>query len=235
MNKKKKMIICFVLGMVGCLCFGGGDWLMIYGNTAHTGELYWLTQGIIGISPARNTIAMALAFPGIICYGTGLFAMAGFIKDSRDRKIYRVLNIFGLTPWLCLHIFYILLLAIYAYMGSNGYQGADEICHAVYSSLSWIIPLSEAFMLPPFIYYMYLQLRGKTYFSRLGGFFGANVLVNYGVLYVVSLIMPDVPARLGFKNGLMSESMIILFAVLVICTVKNIHGVADEEKFTLIP
>ena len=95
--------------------------------------------------------------------------------------------------------------------------------------------LSEAFMLPPFIYYMYLQLRGKTCFSRLGGFFGANVLVNYGVLYVVSLIMPDIPARLGFKNGLMRESMIILFAVLVICTVKNIHGVADEEKFTLIP
>lgn len=63
MNKKKKMIICFVLGMVGCLCFGGGDWLMVYGNTAHTGELYWLTQGIIGISPVRNAIAMALAFP----------------------------------------------------------------------------------------------------------------------------------------------------------------------------
>lgn len=102
------MIICFVLGMVGCLCFGGGDWLMIYGNTAHTGEIYWLTQGVIGISPARNAIAMALAFPGIICYGTGLFAMAGFIKDSRDRKIYRVLNIFGLTPWLCLHILHII-------------------------------------------------------------------------------------------------------------------------------
>lgn len=36
MNKKKKMIICFVLGMVGCLCFGGSDWLMVYGDTAHT-------------------------------------------------------------------------------------------------------------------------------------------------------------------------------------------------------
>lgn len=55
MNKKKKMIICFVLGMVGCLCFGGGDWLMIYGNTAHTGEIYWLTQGVIGISLRQET------------------------------------------------------------------------------------------------------------------------------------------------------------------------------------
>lgn len=46
--------------------------------------------------------------------------------------------------------------------------------------------------------------------------------------------MPDIPARLGFKNGLMSESMIILFAVLSICTAKNIRGVADEDGFTLI-
>lgn len=67
---------------------------------------------------------------------------------------------------------------------------------------------------------MYLQLKRKTYFSRLGGFFGANVLVNYGVLYVVSLIMPDIPARLGFKNGLMSESMIILLQCLLSARLK---------------
>lgn len=125
------MIICFVLGMVGCLCFGGGDWLMIYGNTAHTGEIYWLTQGVIGISPARNAIAMALAFPGIICYGTGLFAMAGFIKDSRDRKIYRVLNIFGLTPWLCLHIFtyyYLQSMPIWEAMAIRGQMRYATLC-----------------------------------------------------------------------------------------------------------
>ena len=84
------------------------------------------------------------------------------------------------------------------------------------------------------VYLLYVSAaQGKDIF--FGGLFGANVLVNYGVLYAVSLIMPDIPARLGFKNGLMSESMIILFAVLSICTAKNIRGVADEDGFTLIP
>lgn len=64
MNKKKKMIICFVLGMVGCLCFGGGDWLMIYGNTAHTGEIYWLTQGVIGISSGKKRNCYGACFSG---------------------------------------------------------------------------------------------------------------------------------------------------------------------------
>lgn len=86
------------------------------------------------------------------------------------------------------------------------------------------------------VYLLYVSAaQGKDIFFKARRFFGANVLVNYGVLYAVSLIMPDIPARLGFKNGLMSESMIILFAVLSICTAKNIRGVADEDGFTLIP
>lgn len=71
------------------------------------------------------------------------------------------------------------------------------------------------------VYLLYVSAtQGKDLFFKARRILGANVLVNYGVLYVVSLIMPDIPARLGFKNGLMSESMIILFAVLIICTVK---------------
>ena len=105
MTKKKKMLIAFLLGIVGCLCFGAGDWLMAYGDAAHSGKVWWLTEGVANISSTRNSIAMFIAFPGIICYGLGLFAAAGFIRQQRERRIYRVLTIFGLTPWLCLHIF----------------------------------------------------------------------------------------------------------------------------------
>ena len=78
MTKKKKMLIAFLLGIVGCLCFGTGDWLMAYGDAAHCGKVWWLTEGVANISSTRNSIAMFIAFPGIICYGLGLFAAAGF-------------------------------------------------------------------------------------------------------------------------------------------------------------
>ena len=52
--------------MLGCLCFGSGDWLMLYGDTAHDGSVYWLTQGAVKIPAWRNTLAMALAFPGLV-------------------------------------------------------------------------------------------------------------------------------------------------------------------------
>lgn len=63
-NRKRVLIISFLFGMLGCLCFGSGDWLMMYG------------------------------YP----------------------------------------------------------QAAIPACEALFSHLSWIVVLSEAFMLPPFVY-----------------------------------------------------------------------------------
>ena len=33
MQKSKHMTLALLCGMLGCLCFGGDDWLMIYGDT----------------------------------------------------------------------------------------------------------------------------------------------------------------------------------------------------------
>lgn len=219
-NRKRILIISFISGMLGCICFGTGDWLMIYGDTAYSGGLYWLTEGAADIAPWRNFLAMLLAFPGIIFYGAGLFAAGKFITDRRDAKIYRVLNIFGLTPWLCLHLFYIMILYLFSWMTNNGCADAAlPSCEALFSHLSWVIMLSEAFMLPPFIWWFVLQIRGKTVFPR--GMAFTNVLVIYGILYLIKCLMPDTPFRLGFTNGLMSESMIIWFAIMLVFTARN--------------
>lgn len=49
------------------------------------------------------------------------------------------------------------------------------------------------------------------YFPRAAAL--ANVPVVYAVLYGFKTILPNVPFRLGFPNGLMSESMVIRFSV----------------------
>ena len=41
---KKKSIIMLLCGILGCICFGFGDRLMIYGDVTHMGSLYWLTS-----------------------------------------------------------------------------------------------------------------------------------------------------------------------------------------------
>lgn len=183
---------------------------MMYGDTTHAGKLIWLTQGVAQMPAWRNGLAMMLAFPGIVLYGIALFYLGVFIREEKQRKIYHYLNAFGLTPWMCLHLFYIMILYLYSWMMNNGYaEAALPACEALFDHLSWIVMVSEALMLPVFLYWFYIVLRGKTTLPKWMA--AGNVLVFYAILYAIKSMLPDTPFRLGFTNGLMSESMILFF------------------------
>ena len=85
-------MVLLICGILGCLCYGGGDWLMMYGSPVCHGALSWLTEGVAAMPQWRFNLAMALAFPGIILYGIALFAVQGFITSERQRKVYHYLN-----------------------------------------------------------------------------------------------------------------------------------------------
>ena len=207
---RKKLTAAMICGILGCFCYGGGDWLMMYGDTTYSGKLMWLTQGVAQIPAWRNGLAMMLAFPGIVLYGIALFYLGVFIREEKQRKIYHYLNAFGLTPWMCLHLFYIMILYLYGWMMNNGYaEAALPACEALFDHLSWIVMVSEALMLPVFLYWFYIVLRGKTTMPKWMA--AGNVLVFYAILYAIKSMLPDTPFRLGFTNGLMSESMILFF------------------------
>ena len=176
------------------------------------GKLIWLSAGTAQIPQWRYILAMALAFPGIILYGIALFAVEKYIREDKDRKVYHYLNAFGLTPWIALHLIYVVILSLFAWLNNNGYAGdALIICEALYDNFSWIIPLSEVLMLPVFLYWFYLQITGETVYKKWMAF--TNVLVIFAGLKTIATVMPESAFRLGFTNGLMSESMILWFAL----------------------
>ena len=213
--KTNRMRIALICGMLGCLCYGGGDWLMMYGNPVYHGTLSWLTEGVAAIPQWRFNLAMALAFLGIILYGIALFAVQEFITGEKQRKVYHYLNAFGLTPWIALHLFYIMILTLFAWLNKNGFSSdATAICEGLYAPLMWLVPVSEGLMLPVFVYWFRLQIGGKTVFPGWMAF--TNVLFIYGALKGVSLLMPVSAFRLGFTNGLMSESMIVWFGFMLV-------------------
>ena len=111
---------------------------------------------------------------------------------------------------------------LYAFVWLNGHGfevAALPAAEALVSHFSWIILLSEAIMLPPFLYWFYLQISEKTIFPRAMAF--TNTLIIFGVLQLVKLALPDTPFRLGFSNGMMSESMFIWFGIMLVWTIKK--------------
>ena len=216
----KKIVIALICGIFGCLCYGGGDWLMMYGDPSHSGELIWLTTGTANIPQWRYILAMVLAFPGIILYGIALFVVQGYIRDENGRRIYHYLNAFGLTPWIALHLIYVVILSLFAWLNNNGYAAdAIVICEALFSLFSWLIPVSEALMLPVFIYWFFLQITSRMVFAK--GMAFTNVLIIFAVLKLVASLMPESAFRLGFTNGLMSESMVVWFAIMLVRELKR--------------
>ncbi|MCR5098402.1 MAG: hypothetical protein K6B14_05585 [Lachnospiraceae bacterium] len=211
MYSRTRNLWALICGVFGCLCYGSGDWLMMYGDPSHMGKLIWLSVGTAQIPQWRYVLAMALAFPGIILYGIALFAVQGYIRDEKHKRIYHYLNAFGLTPWIALHLIYVVILSLFAWLNNNGFSGdAITICEALYGNFSWLIPVSEALMLPVFLYWFYLQITSSTAFRKRMAF--TNVLVIFAVLKIIASFIPVSAFRLGFINGLMSESMIIWFA-----------------------
>lgn len=89
-------------------------------------------NGTAQIPERRNSLAMLLSFPGIIFYGIALFSISDFIRENRQKKIYKTLTSFGLTPWLRLHLFYIMILFLFSWLNGNGYADvAMPACEAL--------------------------------------------------------------------------------------------------------
>ncbi len=217
MSEKKKISVALICGILGCFCIGGGDWLMLYGDPSYTGNLSWLTVGASMIPQWRYSLAMLLAFPGIILYGIALFSVEHFIPEEKHKKVYHYLNAFGLTPWLALHLFYIMILSLFAWLTNQGFaDSATTICEALFQNFTFVVLVSEVFMIPVFLYWFYLQITGKTVFAK--GYAFTNVLFLFVVLKVIQIFLPVSAFRIAFTNGLMSESMVIWFIILLIQT-----------------
>lgn len=99
-------------------------------------------------------------------------------------------------------------------MSGNGYAAAAlPVSEALFAHLSWLVIVSEVLMLPPYLYWFYILVRGKSIFPREMAL--SNPLVFYILLKLATMLMPDGAFRLAFTNGLMSESMLIWFAIMV--------------------
>jgi hypothetical protein len=218
--ERKKTDTALLCGILGCVCFCAGDWLMMYGDTTYHGSIYWLTEGIALIPAWRNSLAMLLAFPGILFYGIALFFLAVFIRYKRERKRYQGLTALGMAPWLCIHLFIVMILYAFAWMNQNGLSGsALPVVEALWAQYLPVLVIGEILMVLPFLYWFWTVAQGKTELPRWMAV--SNPLLFYAVLKLLVTLMPDRPARLGFTNGLMSESMALWFISLLAWAKKN--------------
>lgn len=213
----KKIITALLCGMLGCVFMCAGDWLMLYGDPTYNGSLYWLTNGAADIPAWRNALSMAVAFPAVVLYAFGLFAIGCFLQSERRQQTYHYLTVFGLTPWLCLHLFIAATLYVFAWLQNSVWaDAAFAVAEALRNQYVWIVYLSYLLMLPPYFYLAWQMFQGRSVFPRTMAL--SNPLIIYLLLKTLTLLMPVSAFRIGFTNGLMSESMFLWFLTILVWT-----------------
>ena len=76
-------------------------------------------------------------------------------------------------------------------------------------------------------YWSYVQITGNTVFKK--GMAFTNVLLIFGILKVISMLMPQSAFRIAFTNGLMSESMMIIWFLFVYLEIGRKYGSKDDR------
>ena len=221
--------------MLGCLCYGGGDWLMMYGDPAHAGALIWLTAGTAQIPLWRYNLAMALAFPGILLYGIALFEVETYIKTEKERKVYHYLNAFGLTPWIALHRFWMTLLpvgwliihftvsiSIYVYswcMHSGTAETAEKLATDIIQMMQPTQMVSWFFAGFPLVLLIVYVLRGKTVLKKRSQFF--TPLLWMALLSGLKFVIPESPFSNAIDTFCMNAGLITWFVYLLVAMAEN--------------
>lgn len=199
-----------ILGMLGALMLAAGDWLMIFGDPAHKGNMFWLSEGVKHIPAWRNTLALALGIPGVIFSAIALLSLEMLVKPGVRRMYWRYLTSYSLLPWLTVHTVLGLQLFTFGWMSRNGHEAATlPLAEAMNAHFFWMALICYLLITVPFILWLVMGLRGKLRVPKPLAL--VSPVITVPVLVLLRPLIPNGPFRPGYMNGEISTSFFLFF------------------------
>lgn len=211
---RRRAVLSLGTGLAGAVLIVLSDWLMIFGDAAYDGELFWLTEGVKNIPAWRSTLALVIFLPGVIFCAGALFSLEPWLKPGKRRAWWRYLTAYSLIPWLALHLLFMLILFLYAWLSQNGFAAAAlPACTALFRHFYWLIPAGSLLIVLPFGFWLLCVLRGQSFLPRPWA--AANPLIFFLLLVPLRLFLPQSPWRPALANSLMSLALFFFFLALL--------------------
>lgn len=212
---KKKYII---FGIIGCLCFGIGDWLLGYVDPAPIeGNIFYFirTGHGEGYNLSKAAFALVLAMAGMC------FLYPGFVHIS-DKTKRSLGYAFGLCSigWLALHILVSVNVLVFAQADKSG---GRELAVTLSDSLSsaGMAVLFCIFLLivfPLVVLFIDILCR-KTCLKRTAVCF--SPIVPMAVISIAAQFLPQSPFSYGLYTFCMNGGMLVWFGYLLTVNLKG--------------
>lgn len=213
MMLQKKFIIS---GVIGCLCFGIGDWLLGYVDPAfmEEGVFYFIRAGHgADYNTSKPAVALALAAIGMCFLYPGFVHISDIAKDGKTKRSLKYA--FGICSfgWLMLHILVSVNVIVFSQAEKSG---GRELAVTISNSLgnAGMAALCFAFLaiFVPLIMLAVSVVRQKSGLPRTAVFF--TPVVPIAVLFAAAQILPASPFSYGLYTFCMNGGMLVWFAYL---------------------
>lgn len=207
-----------VLGIIGCLCFGIGDWLLGYVDPALAdGTFFYFIRTGHGadFNGMRAAVAIGLAAFGMCCLYPGFVHIADIAKDGKTKRLLEYT--FGLCSigWLMLHIIVAVNVFVFSETEKNsGREAATALSASLGNAGTAALACAYLFAAAACILLMAAVWREKTYLKKSAVFF--TPVFPMAVLAAVSQVLPDSPFSYGLYTFCMNGGMLVWFVYLLL-------------------
>jgi energy-converting hydrogenase Eha subunit C len=202
-----------VQGIIGCLLFGLGDWLLGFVDPGKIdGDTFYFISAGHGAEYADWEIAVALAAAviGVLFLQQGFVHIADIMKDDRDRAGAQRVFTFMTFGWLIIH-----------FVVAANVWGYSYACRAYGSEQAALLSAGMNKVFAPCLYLAYfiaavalidlviVTARGRTILKRREAFF--TPLTWIVVIGAVALLLPASPFSKGLYTFCMNGGMLVWF------------------------
>ncbi len=207
----------WILGIIGCILFGIGDWLLGFVDpTPAADQFYVLKAGHgMGYELKKLSITLLSGIIGVPFMMAGCPHIAELVTEKERKKVLKVTLMLLPVGWLLIHFTVTCGIFVYAWSMQNGNQ---------YFALKMVTDMMKMFrstqyaayflvgvpliLLPVFVF------RGKMILPKTSQFF--TPLLWMGLLSSVKYVIPASPFVNGIDTFCMNAGMIIWFVYLLL-------------------
>ncbi|MCM1126478.1 MAG: hypothetical protein NC429_08385 [Lachnospiraceae bacterium] len=207
-----------IFGIIGCLCFGIGDWLLGYVNPAllEGADLYFIRAGHgMDYNTLRVDVTLALAAAGIFFLYPGFVHIADIAKDGKTKRLLEYA--FGLCSvgWMMLHLLVSFIVLVFSEAEKKAGREIAMTLAGRFGSAGVVVEkCTSLFAVGAGILLIAAILRGNTCLKKKAAFF--SPIVPMLVIIAVSQALPLSAFSYGLYTFNMNAAMMVWFAYLLI-------------------
>ena len=139
MKAKRRMRLSLLCGILGCLCFGVGDWLLGYVDPAPVSEtiFYFIRAGHGAEYDAwKIVVTLVMAMIGMCFMIPGMASIANIAKKAASQRLLRYLFALCAVGWIVIHFAVAVNVWVFSLAEKAGgrelavllSQGLDSVC-----------------------------------------------------------------------------------------------------------